>query len=328
MNALAACGLSGAEQAAYEMLVDQASATLPQLAAVWVRAEPIEAAITSLERRGLISSDPGPPIRYAAISPALAFRPLLLDHEEQLTAARGHAAVLDAAHRSSRQDACTIVEAVTGANAVRQRLLQIRRSARHDVRCLDTVPAPDTGDDQPMSVELRRDDVTFRAIYDQPSLQQSGALAALEELTVAGQQVRVLPQLPLRLYIADGRLAFLPRPSARPCDAAVIVHACALLDGLIKLFDALWQRALPLQPAPKSVPRERQPALDQQRLITLLLSGLTDDAIARHLGISSRSVQRHVAALMADLGAHTRFQAGAQAALRNRSLRRADNNVA
>jgi DNA-binding NarL/FixJ family response regulator len=57
---------------------------------------------------------------------------------------------------------------------------------------------------------------------------------------------------------------------------------------------------------------------DQQRLITLLLSGLTDEAIARQLGTSHRTIQRRVAALMSELGAHTRFQVGVQAALNRR----------
>jgi len=48
------------------------------------------------------------------------------------------------------------------------------------------------------------------------------------------------------------------------------------------------------------------------------LSGLTDEAIARQLGLSHRTVQRRVAAFMADLGAHTRFQAGVKAALQQR----------
>ncbi|MER5700912.1 helix-turn-helix domain-containing protein [Micromonospora sp. NPDC002296] len=56
--------------------------------------------------------------------------------------------------------------------------------------------------------------------------------------------------------------------------------------------------------------------MSEERLIALLLSGITDEAIARHLGISYRTAQRHIAALMAGLGADTRFQAGVQAAFR------------
>jgi DNA-binding CsgD family transcriptional regulator len=63
----------------------------------------------------------------------------------------------------------------------------------------------------------------------------------------------------------------------------------------------------------------RNSEIDEQRLLTLLLSGLTDTAIARQLGAAHRTVQRHVASLMRDLGAHSRFQIGIRAAIRDRS---------
>ncbi len=56
----------------------------------------------------------------------------------------------------------------------------------------------------------------------------------------------------------------------------------------------------------------------ETRLLTsLLLSGLSDQAIARELGVSPRTAQRKLAAMLQDLGAHTRFQAGVQAAMRD-----------
>ncbi|MGD0557044.1 MAG: hypothetical protein ABSA93_18950 [Streptosporangiaceae bacterium] len=44
--------------------------------------------------------------------------------------------------------------------------------------------------------------------------------------------------------------------------------------------------------------------------------GLTDAAIARHLGAHLRTVQRRVRGLLDRLGAATRFQAGLQAVRR------------
>ncbi|MEV1178920.1 helix-turn-helix transcriptional regulator [Nonomuraea sp. NPDC049784] len=48
----------------------------------------------------------------------------------------------------------------------------------------------------------------------------------------------------------------------------------------------------------------------------MLTAGLTDAAIAAHLGWSDRTVRRHVRAMMVRLDAHTRFQAGYQAVVR------------
>jgi Response regulator containing a CheY-like receiver domain and an HTH DNA-binding domain len=51
-------------------------------------------------------------------------------------------------------------------------------------------------------------------------------------------------------------------------------------------------------------------------ILTLLSDGRSDATIARQSGVSLRTVERRVHALMDRLGAKTRFQAGAQAARR------------
>ncbi|MGW1061069.1 LuxR C-terminal-related transcriptional regulator [Micromonospora rubida] len=197
-------------------------------------------------------------------------------------------------------------------------MAQIHRVARREVCRLDKPPYPDGEDAATGAADLLRRGLTCRTIYDRSSLDHPGSLTVVEDLIRAGQQARVLAQVPVHLYLVDDRLAVVPVP-AQPAgqgDAVIIVRPSALLDALIKLFDGLWQRALPLPSPTNPQPLEHRSfaATGQQRLITLLLSGLTDEAIARQLGLSHRTVQRRIAAMMADLGAHTRFQAGAQAA--------------
>jgi DNA-binding CsgD family transcriptional regulator len=314
-ESLSVLGLDGAETAAYELLVDRPSATLADLAPAWPHPEPLDAALASIVDKGLATALPGPLTRYTANSPGMALQALLRDHEERLDAARRHLALLEAVYqdRPAGRDTATIVEVVTGRHAVRQRLVQIRRTVRAEVRCLDRPPYLDDDRDEG-AAELLRRGVAYRTIYDRASLDHPGALAAMERLIQAGQQARLLSHVPVKLYLADDRLALLPLAGY---DSAVVVHPSALLDSLGKLFDGLWQRALPAHTAAARTGR-RQPARlaqDQLRLITLLLSGLTDEAIARQLGVGYRTVQRRVADLMDSLGAHSRFQAGAQAAL-------------
>lgn len=54
----------------------------------------------------------------------------------------------------------------------------------------------------------------------------------------------------------------------------------------------------------------------EKALLGLLDTGLTDEAAARQLGVSVRTVRRQMAALMGKLGASSRFQAGHKAAER------------
>ncbi|MEV5574774.1 LuxR C-terminal-related transcriptional regulator [Spirillospora sp. NPDC052269] len=112
--------------------------------------------------------------------------------------------------------------------------------------------------------------------------------------------------IPLKLAIADGATAILPFSSdeREMVDSAFVIHAGNLLDALVRLFELLWPSSIPLpgQDAPVETDLDRQ-------LLTLLAAGLKDDAAARQLGISVRTLNRRVSDLMQRLGARTRFQA-------------------
>ncbi len=55
---------------------------------------------------------------------------------------------------------------------------------------------------------------------------------------------------------------------------------------------------------------------EEQSLLRYLAAGLKDEAIARHLACSRRTLRRRVDGLLDKLGATSRFQAGALAARR------------
>ncbi|WP_323184895.1 LuxR C-terminal-related transcriptional regulator [Streptomyces sp. NBC_00193] len=61
-----------------------------------------------------------------------------------------------------------------------------------------------------------------------------------------------------------------------------------------------------------------EPGEEDRLLLALLVSGLKDEAIARQLGWSVRTMRRRMSRLHDQLGAANRFQAGAVAARRKR----------
>jgi DNA-binding NarL/FixJ family response regulator len=97
----------------------------------------------------------------------------------------------------------------------------------------------------------------------------------------------------------------------------LVIHPSGLLDALVHLFDMVWASARELLPATGLADRPTD-GIDEMdaRLLTLLLAGLTDQAIAGQLGISARTVQRRVSALMARAQVATRFALGHEAARR------------
>ena len=79
-----------------------------------------------------------------------------------------------------------------------------------------------------------------------------------------------------------------------------------LVEALQWLFEAVWDNAVPIAAA---VPSDSDPR--RQMLVSLLMAGSTDSAIASNLGVNVRSVRRWIAELMDQLGVTTRLQLGA-----------------
>jgi len=324
---LRALGFGEAEEDAYELLLSYPHGPADRLAAHWHRGESLAATLAELADRGLAERLPGEPAGYLAVPPGVALDGHLTALEEQFKAARDRVTELALAYHRHRAapdlEPGTVIEVVTGRAAVLQRIEQIRAGARRQVRSLDEAPYVSLSGIRSGLRPLPAD-VTRRAIYDSAAIGDQAMPPDVEELLRGGQQARVLPSVPLRLHLVDRGLAVLPLRYASvagqesEAGTLIIVHPSALLEALSELFENLWTRALPVSSGQDGQPTAgpEQPTVNQ-RLITLLLAGLTDTASARHLGVSQRTVQRRVAALLGELGVQTRFQAGAKLAFRD-----------
>ncbi|KAA1418624.1 LuxR family transcriptional regulator [Nocardioides humilatus] len=155
--------------------------------------------------------------------------------------------------------------------------------------------------------------VRYRVVYGVSVLREPLALAAARTCMEAGEQARVCPDVPVNLTIADRKLALVSVPggSQRRRDV-IVVRPSGLLDVLVSIFESHWRIGTPLRTDPGSLAGE--PDEGWRDLLSLLAAGLTDDAIARELGVSERTVGRRVARLEEILGAASRFQLGLQAA--------------
>jgi len=94
------------------------------------------------------------------------------------------------------------------------------------------------------------------------------------------------------------------------------VHPSSLLDALSELFEAMWDKAVPLNQRPAPDDEDRILTDRDKDLLGLLAAGTTDETIARTFGWSVRTVRRHIHRIMTMTGAETRFQAGMEATRR------------
>jgi sugar-specific transcriptional regulator TrmB len=292
-------------ESVYRVLLRNPRQTVTELAATAGRGpRSIRAATSTLESLGLVSRLPGRPARLVATPPDTAVDLLVARRETEVAAIRRAAAALaselPAEHRPEDQ-----LRIVFGKEAVAAQFLQLQQAATAELRVLDRPPyAQDPQQPNPAEHTVLSRGVRVRGIYAPEALEVPGALALLHEAMVSGEEARLYADVPLKLAIADHTTAILPftGQTSGMIDSALVVYAPTLLDALVKLFDLLWQVAEPVLP----------PTGDGQddRLLSLLSAGLKDEAIARQLGISLRTVHRRTSELSASLGARTRFQAG------------------
>ncbi|MGH2711320.1 MAG: helix-turn-helix transcriptional regulator [Actinomycetota bacterium] len=278
--------------------------------------------LRNLEQQGLVSRLPERPRRFTAVAPDVALEVLITAKQQELERVRRHTEELleefrqQAQHRRSRE----FVEIVSSPDAIFQRSLQMQRTAREQLRIFDRPPYARVGLN-PDELELLAKGIRFLVIYDRPALQHENQLRFLERLIEAGEEARVVPALPMKLIIADQRLAMVPLYVDDPesqelrIEEALLVHPGALLNNLVENFEILWERAVPLRGSlGAEVATSELLSGQDRRIVQLMATGMKDEAIARQLDIGARTLQRRIARLMEVLGADTRFQAGLQAA--------------
>lgn len=310
-------GLTAAEEAVYRALVAVPSASDTELAETLGRGRyEVTRALDRLETLGLVSRTAGRDSRYLAAPPELAVEPLILAQQLRLEQARAAAAGLMDIYRSARKErgAAELVEVVSGPEAVEQRMEQIHRGARTQVRALIAPPLVIDGTDnryRRLELEQLARGIQYQMVYDQDGFAAQGGLEAMLADSRAGEEARVIENVPIKLFLVDRQVAFVPMAVDDAATDAVIVHCGGLLSALNALFDQVWERAVPFALAAGGAGRE-QGRLDPEsrRLLTMLRAGFTDETMARHLGTSTRTVQRRIRQLMNVAGVATRFQLG------------------
>lgn len=294
-------GVCCEDEQVYRALLARPDATISELVLElgWPTSK-VTKHLRSLETLGLAARTSGRPARFAPAVPEAAVEVLALRQQAAIVQARIDAAVLAQEFRAA--DGAGPFTVLRGREATAQRFFQAQQTATQEVLILDKPPyAVEPSDRQ----RLLRNGLAYRTIYDVEGLANPLDLLAARELGEAGEDARMLRDLPMMLVVTDRRTGLL-----QTGQDVVEIGRSALLDGLVVLFELLWQRATPLV-----VTREAGGLLsaEDERLLALAAAGLTDQAIARRLGVAQRTVERRMQRIMKALDATTRFQAGLRA---------------
>ncbi|MFB7325055.1 MULTISPECIES: helix-turn-helix domain-containing protein [unclassified Streptomyces] len=328
---LEAAGVSHAQESVYRLLVTSGRATVDDI--VQRTALPRDETVRVLDMlttMGLASHTDGAPRVFRPVPPDVALLPRIKSGTDALDLARVEAARLIETYQDTmrRHNAGQLLEVITGAEALRQHLRQIQTNAREEMLwfCKAQYVAMPSGTNREEFEALARG-VTYRVLYEKAFFDDEGTVDNVVAGVRAGEVARSVPHLPLRLAVADRAVAIFPLvpggPNGSPDEpTTALVRDSNLLSALTALFESYWDDAVPLHVddsgALEQVDTEPSAPLSpiDRKLLSLLVAGVADKAIASQMGLSRRTVQRHIQRMMEHAGADTRMQLAWQAARR------------
>jgi hypothetical protein len=320
-------GVSAEAEAVYVALAPLGAATTTHLTDLTHQTDGVEESLEELRRLGLATELSAGLWQALPALPEVvkALRAQRLSEVEMASAAAEnlHSHLLASSRSQSSDDLRIIIgrEAILAANR------DFCASAQREICMFDKPPY---GEDRAATVEALSSEspewqaldrgVQLRCVYH-PGF-DSERLKELVLFAEKGENSRTA-QVPMKLIVVDGQIAMIPSMrSYLPGHELIlsVVQHPTLVEALQWLFEAVWDTAVPIVAASMSDSDPRR-----QMLISLLMAGSTDTAIAGQLGINVRSVRRWISDLMDQLGVATRLQLGA--ALVRAELLRTQNGV-
>ncbi|MEU5948923.1 LuxR C-terminal-related transcriptional regulator [Micromonospora sp. NPDC047465] len=310
-------GVGDSAEKVYRSLLANPGASVTELRALTGFGQRrLRGALSELESKAMVTRRSGSPARYQSVPPDVVVEVLVRSREEALHQVRLDAKRLAALHRvpAEQERVTELIEVVTSREAYAERWKQLQLSARRslDVFVLPPFAQQRPDDSEPLQERLLARGVPSRAIYDEEALKQPGVLEHAQRMVALGEEARVVKGLPMKLSMSDRRTALVPFVQSDPIkavDAGLVVHECALLDALVALWDIYWERGVQLRFNGQD-PSARSRTADEDTVLTLMASGMKDEAIAARLGVSAQTVRRRIAEIQRRLGVSTRFQAG------------------
>ncbi|MFE0601940.1 LuxR C-terminal-related transcriptional regulator [Streptomyces sp. NPDC058892] len=254
---------------------------------------------------------------FAATNPTDVSAQLLKRWEERVQGAqldllrmRGQLAELAIVHASRQRTlAGPPLERIESSEELQRMIDSQSAACTQEVLCAQPGgPLPAAGLRHARDRDLLSRGVRVRTLYQHSARFDPPTVRYEEELAALGAEARTVSGGLAGCLVFDRSLLALPLQE--PTGGALLVRSPELVAFVAEMFNVLWATGEHI-----GKPREKafiQDVADQAKrsILRHLMGGDDDRVTARALGISVRTCQRHVSAIMRQLGATSRFQLG------------------
>jgi DNA-binding NarL/FixJ family response regulator len=315
-------GPHGLEQytiAVYRMMVAHPGWSVQEIART-LGSTPSDVArsIEKLADAALVRLGEGDARHGSAVNPEVGLANALERHKEELNFwiqefLKDRSLADSLANRSDlrQADDDSKIDLIEGTGSVRETLDRLLRRAQSQVLCLvaderqglDTLP-----EDRTFRQVADKDQVRVRAIVLSDVHRHGPGTDWARRIAENGAEVRLSAYSRMQLLLVDRTVAVLPVTAVSGRPRAMLVTSPEIVAALDSLAEQVWDGSAPL--AGRSRRAEQDFSSREEELLRLLGRGMTDEAVARKMGISLRTVRRLMSDVMRRINATSRFEAG------------------
>lgn len=255
LQALVDLGLTGYEANAYVALTRREHATAAEVARIArLPRQRVYDVLDGLVARGIVTVTSGRPARYAARAPEEALGQLLDQQHAQLRRLEGQVAEavarLTPAFRAGRNanDPLDFIEVLRDPSAIARRFAELESSVEREILVFTKPPYAVEPGENLEGLELLRRNVNARSVYERSIYDHPAHVEAIHTFVAAGEQARVVDQLPLKLVLIDERVSMftLEDPLAGEPQLTIMIVEHPALARLLKLsFERIWESGEP-----------------------------------------------------------------------------------
>jgi sugar-specific transcriptional regulator TrmB len=244
-------GLTGYEASAYLALTRRGRATGAEVARLAsLPRQRIYDVLDGLVTRGLASVGPGRPAHYTAVSPEEAVGRLIAAQRAELEQLEREAeravAQLTPAYRAGREenDPLDYIEVLRDPAAIGKRFSELEAAVEREILVFTKPPYAIEPADNVEGLQLLERGVEARSVYERSLYDDEAQVAAVRHFVEAGEQARVVDELPLKLVLMDERIALftMEDPVAGSPGLTIMIVEHTSLARLLKLaFERVWE---------------------------------------------------------------------------------------
>lgn len=203
------------------------------------------------------------------------------------------------------------VRVLTDVDSVRAAITDLAAGAEHEI--LTSQPGGARKEDVlkeslAKTESVLRRGVRMRTLYQHTAQFSTVTVEYVAHVSGLGAETRTLGDGFMRMLAFDQSAAII---ALRDNEAGgLLLSDPSLVDFAIAAFERAWTSAIPF---PENYSQERVLAISEDMklaIVRMLVQGMEDRAIARRMGMSLRTCQRHVSDIMDKLGARSRLHAG------------------